>query len=341
MLERIDALRRAALAEIGAARQADALEAARVSWLGRKGPISEALRGVKDAPPAERRELGLGLNRLREELEAALEARRSALEGQEMTRRIAHETVDVTLPGRPRRVGGLHPIELAQRSLVDALHRLGFAVAEGPEVESEAMNFEALNIPKDHPAREMQDTFYVEGLPGQLLRTHTSPVQIRAMRRAAPGELRAIAPGRVYRRDDDVTHSPVFHQIEGIAVGRGIGMQHLKATLHGFARAVFGDGVKIRMRPSYFPFTEPSAEVDIGCVFCDGRGCRVCKGSGWIEILGSGMIHPYVLRAGGYDPEQHTGFAFGLGIERVAMLRYGIDDVRLLYQGDLRFLRQF
>ncbi len=334
-------LRRQALEAIDAAMDLEAVQAARTTWLGRKGPIVDALRSIKDRPPEERRDLGLELNRLRDELEAILSEREGSLEEENLRRRLVDERVDVTLPGRPRAIGGPHPLRMAEAELVRVLRKIGFSIVEGPEVESEYLNFEALNIPEDHPAREMQDTFYLRDLPGLLLRTHTSPVQVRAMRASAPNPLRVICPGRVYRRDDDVTHSPVFHQIEGLAVGEGIGMHHLKATLYEFARQLFGADVPLRLRPSYFPFTEPSTELDVGCPFCHGQGCRVCKGSGWIEVLGSGMVHPHVLREGGYDPERFTGFAFGLGIERTAMLRYGIDDVRLLYLGDLRFLTQF
>ncbi len=337
----VEALRGEALRDIAAAVDEAQLEQARIEWLGRKGPIADALRGIKNAPPDERRELGLALNRVRDALESAMEERRAALKASSVTARLAREALDVTLPGRPRAIGGPHPLQLAEDALVDALHALGFQLADGPEVESEELNFEALNIPADHPAREMHDTFFVEGHPGYVLRTHTSPVQIRAMRRHAPAPLRVVTVGRVYRRDDDVTHSPVFHQMEGLAVGEGLGMQHLKGTLYGLCRAIFGQDVRIRLRPSYFPFTEPSAEVDIGCVFCGGDGCRICKGTGFIEILGSGMVHPHVLREGGYDPARHTGFAFGVGVERIAMLRYGVDDIRLFFQSDLRLLRQF
>ncbi len=337
----VEELRRQALEAIGGAGDLEALQAARTTWLGRKGPIVDALRSIKDAPPEQRRDLGLELNRLRDELEAILSEREQSLEGESLRRRLAQEAVDVTLPGRPRAIGGPHPLRMAEAELVRVLREIGFSIAEGPEVETEQLNFEALNIPADHPAREMQDTFYLKDLPGLLLRTHTSPVQVRAMRAHAPNPLRVICPGRVYRRDDDVTHSPVFHQIEGLAVGEGIGMHHLKATLYEFARRLFGPEVPLRLRPSYFPFTEPSAELDVGCPFCRGKGCRVCKGSGFIEVLGSGMVHPHVLREGGYDPARFTGFAFGLGIERTTMLHYGIDDVRLLYTSDLRFLTQF
>ncbi len=337
----VEALRSDALRDIAAARDEAALEQARIVWLGRKGPLVDALRGIKDAPAAERRDLGLALNRLRDELESLMTERQAEISERALFARLRGETFDVTLPGRPRAMGGPHPLQLVEDALVDALHALGFHFAEGPEVESEALNFEALNIPADHPAREMHDTFFVQDQPGYVLRTHTSPVQIRAMRKHAPQPVRMITVGRVYRRDDDVTHSPVFHQMEGLAVGEGIGMHHLKGTLYEFCRAIFGEDVRIRLRPSYFPFTEPSAEVDIGCVFCGGEGCRICKGTGFIEILGSGMVHPHVLREGGYDPAVHTGFAFGVGVERIAMLRYGIDDVRLLFQSDLRLLRQF
>jgi len=337
----VERLRAVAQGEIEGAQDLESLEAARVAWLGRKGPIASALREVKDAPPEQRRALGLGLNALRGELEEACALRERELRGLELARRIEAEALDVTLPGRPRALGGPHPLLMAEAELVAVLREIGFSVFEGPEVESEELNFEALNIPRDHPAREMQDTFYLEGLPGLLLRTHTSPAQIRAMRERAPQPLRVICPGRVYRRDDDVTHSPVFHQVEGLAVGEGIGMHHLKGTLYEFARRLFGADVRLRLRPSYFPFTEPSAELDVGCVFCGGAGCRVCKGTGFLEILGSGMVHPFVLRQGGYDPERCTGFAFGVGVERIAMLRYGVDDIRLMFQSDLRFLGAF
>ena len=337
----VEELRESALAALAAATDLEGIQAARTAWLGRKGPIVDALRSIKDVAPEERRSLGLALNQLRDEIEATLGERERRLEEEAMSLRLAQERVDVTLPGRPRAVGGPHPLRMAEAELVHVLREIGFSVAQGPEVESEHLNFEALNIPADHPAREMQDTFYLSDLPGLLLRTHTSPVQVRAMREHAPNPLRVICPGRVYRRDDDVTHSPVFHQIEGLAVGEGIGMHHLKATLYEFARRLFGADVRLRLRPSYFPFTEPSAELDVGCPFCGGKGCRVCKGTGFIEVLGSGMVHPHVLREGGYDPTRCTGFAFGLGIERTAMLHYGIDDVRLLYTSDLRFLSQF
>ena len=337
----VEEIRRRALGDIEGAEGLEGLAAARTQWLGRKGPIVDALRSIKDLPAEERRAAGLELNRIRDELEALIAGREEALARQDLERRLLAERVDVTLPGRPRPVGGPHPLRMAEAELVRVLREIGFSIAEGPEVETEKLNFEALNIPADHPAREMQDTFYIKDLPGLLLRTHTSPVQVRAMRAHAQAPLRVICPGQVYRRDDDVTHSPVFHQIEGLAVGEGIGMHHLKATLYEFARRLFGADVPLRLRPSYFPFTEPSAELDVGCPFCGGQGCRICKGTGWIEILGSGMVHPHVLREGGYDPARFTGFAFGLGIERSAMLRYGIDDVRLLYTSDLRFLTQF
>jgi phenylalanyl-tRNA synthetase alpha chain len=277
-------------------------------------------------------------NLAKAEIESALEARLAVLEGLERRARLAADRPDLTLPGRRVVPGSLHPLTRVLDEIVDVFTGMGFAVAEGPEVELDYYNFEALNIPKDHPARDMQDTFYVGG--EILLRTHTSPVQIRTMERQKP-PVRIICPGRVYRRDADITHSPVFHQVEGLAVDRGITMGDLKGTLELFARELFGADSRIRFRPSFFPFTEPSAEVDVLCFLCKGGGCRVCKASGWLEILGSGMVHPRILRAMGYDTEEVTGWAFGMGVERVAMLRYGIDDIRLFFENDLRFLAQF
>jgi phenylalanyl-tRNA synthetase alpha chain len=314
------------------------LEDARVRYLGKKGALTQLLRALPDLPAAERPVVGREANLAKAEIESVLEARLVTLEGQERRARLAADRPDLTLPGRRVVPGGLHPLTQVHDEIVDVFTGMGFAVAEGPEVELDYYNFEALNIPKDHPARDMQDTFYVGG--EILLRTHTSPVQIRTMERQKP-PVRIIVPGRVYRRDADITHSPVFHQVEGLAVDRGISMGDLKGTLELFARELFGADSRIRFRPSFFPFTEPSAEVDVLCFLCKGGGCRVCKASGWLEILGSGMVHPRILRAMGYDTEEVTGWAFGMGIERVAMLRYGIDDIRLFYENDLRFLSQF
>jgi phenylalanyl-tRNA synthetase alpha chain len=314
------------------------LEEVRVKYLGKRGALTQLLRSLPDLPAADRPLVGREANLAKTEIESELESRVSVLERLERRARLAIDRPDLTLPGRRIVPGGLHPLTRVHDEIVDVFTGMGFAVAEGPEVELDYYNFEALNIPKDHPARDMQDTFYVGG--EVLLRTHTSPVQIRTMEQRKP-PVRIICPGRVYRRDADVTHSPVFHQVEGLAVDRGISMGDLKGTLELFARELFGPDSRIRFRPSFFPFTEPSAEVDVLCFLCKGSGCRLCKGSGWLEILGSGMVHPRILQSMGYDTEEVTGWAFGMGIERVAMLRYGIDDIRLFYENDLRFLSQF
>jgi phenylalanyl-tRNA synthetase alpha chain len=314
------------------------LEEARVRYLGKKGALTQLLRALPSLPAAERPVVGREGNLAKAEIESALEARLAVGGGPAPRARLAADRPDLTLPGRRVVPGSLHPLTRVLDEIVDVFTGMGFAVAEGPEVELDYYNFEALNIPKDHPARDMQDTFYVGG--EILLRTHTSPVQIRTMERQKP-PVRIICPGRVYRRDADITHSPVFHQVEGLAVDRGITMGDLKGTLELFARELFGADSRIRFRPSFFPFTEPSAEVDVLCFLCKGGGCRVCKASGWLEILGSGMVHPRILRAMGYDTEEVTGWAFGMGVERVAMLRYGIDDIRLFFENDLRFLAQF
>ena len=314
------------------------LDEVRVKYLGKRGTLTQLLRALPGLPPAERPIVGREANEAKAGLESELEARQAVLEGAERRARLAADRPDLTLPGRRVSPGARHPLTQVHDEIVDVFTGMGFAVAEGPEVELDHYNFEALNIPKDHPARDMQDTFYVGG--EILLRTHTSPVQIRTMERQKP-PVRIICPGRVYRRDADITHSPVFHQVEGLAVDRGISMGDLKGTLELFARELFGPDSRIRFRPSFFPFTEPSAEVDVLCFLCKGGGCRVCKASGWLEILGSGMVHPRILQAMGYDTEEVTGWAFGMGVERVAMLRYGIDDIRLFYENDLRFLSQF
>ncbi len=327
------------LAEIDGADRTG-LEALRVQWLGRHGSLTAALRELGTLGPKERRTAGQELNALKQAVEERLLARQRQLQAQALSSRLDNERVDLSLPGEPVALGHPHPLAVTQERLVSTFVAMGFAMAVGPEVEDDWHNFEALNFPPDHPARDMQDSFALAD-GGWLLRTHTSPVQIRAMQQAAPGPLRIIAPGRVYRRDDDATHASTFHQIEALVIDRGVSMAHLKATLKTFARALFGADVPLRFRPSYFPFTEPSAELDIGCLFCQQAGCAICKLSGWLEVLGSGMVHPKVLQAGGYDPERMTGFAFGLGIERIAMLYYQIPDIRLMLQGDLRFLSQF
>jgi len=336
--QRVQTIVEGAREEIERAATRRDLDEVRVKYLGKRGTLTQLLRALPGLPPAERPIVGKEANAAKAGLESELEAREAVLEGFERRARLAADRPDLSLPGRRILPGALHPLTQVHDEIVDVFTGMGFAVAEGPEVELDFYNFEALNIPKDHPARDMQDTFYVGG--EVLLRTHTSPVQIRTMERQKP-PVRIICPGRVYRRDADITHSPVFHQVEGLAVDRGISMADLKGTLALFARELFGADSRIRFRPSFFPFTEPSAEVDVLCFLCKGGGCRVCKQSGWLEILGSGMVHPRILRAMGYDTEEVTGWAFGMGIERVAMLRYGVDDIRLFYENDLRFLAQF
>ena len=336
--QRVQTIVEGAREEIERATTRRDLDEVRVKYLGKRGTLTQLLRALPGLPPAERPIVGKEANAAKAGLESELEARQVLLEGLERRARLAGDRPDLTLPGRRVVPGALHPLTQVHDEIVDVFTGMGFAVAEGPEVELDFYNFEALNIPKDHPARDMQDTFYVGG--EVLLRTHTSPVQIRTMEGQKP-PVRIICPGRVYRRDADITHSPVFHQVEGLAVDRGISMGDLKGTLALFARELFGPDSRIRFRPSFFPFTEPSAEVDVLCFLCKGGGCRVCKQSGWLEILGSGMVHPRILRAMGYDTEEVTGWAFGMGIERVAMLRYGVDDIRLFFENDLRFLSQF
>ena len=331
---------RDALSEVEEAEDRAALEAVRVRWLGKRGRITEALRTLGGLAPEDRRDAGQRWNAIRERMEAALKERGAALGQVEMAVRLEAERLDMTLPGRRPQVGRLHPVTRVRRHLEDVMVRLGFDLEYGPEIESEWYNFEALNMPASHPAREMHDTFYLP--PPYLLRTHTSPVQIRAMHRAEGRTPLWIATtGFAYRRDDDATHLPQFTQMEGLVVDRHIGMADLKGMVVEIIREVFGAHEAIRLRPSFFPFTEPSAEVDMTCAVCRGRGCPVCKDTGWIEILGSGLVHPRVLEAGGYDPQEVSGFAFGWGIERVAMLLYGLDDLRLFYQNDLRWLTQF
>ena len=333
-----------------------AIEELRVRFLGKKGELSAVLRGMGALAAEERPRVGEVANRVRDEVEALLAAARARLEDRKLEAELSGPPIDVTLPGRrllPR--GHRHPLTRAADEITAIFSRLGYEVASGPEIELDWYNFEALNIPADHPARDMQDTFYVEeGTLGPgarrgsvLLRTHTSPVQIRTMKRLGRPPVRVICPGRVYRSDYDQTHSPMFHQVEGLCVDEGITFADLKGTLAAFARAYFGPATRTRFRPSYFPFTEPSAEVDVSCSICGGSGqksgcrCGTCKGTGWLEVLGAGLVHPRVLENGGIDPTRSTGFAFGMGVERLAMLKYGIDDLRLFFENDLRFLEQF
>jgi phenylalanyl-tRNA synthetase alpha chain len=328
-----------ALAEVAGARSTSELEQLRVRVLGRSGLLTTLLRSLGSIPAAERPLVGEQANRAKGELEAALAARIEALRGEEHRRTLAADRPDLTLPGRRPQPGAVHPITRVTEEIITVFEGLGFSVAEGPEVESDYYNFAALNFPPDHPARDMQDTFHIG--PDTLLRTHTSPVQVRTMKAQRP-PVRIICLGKVYRRDIlDATHSPMFHQVEGLAVDRHITMADLKATLQLFAREMFGPKSGVRFRPSFFPFTEPSAEVDVRCFKCGGDGCRFCKESGWLEILGSGMVHPNVLRNVGYDPEEVTGWAFGMGIDRIALLKYEIDDIRHFFDNDLRFLQQF
>jgi phenylalanyl-tRNA synthetase alpha chain len=336
--KRIRAILRGAHEDLDRATSGEDLERVRVKYLGKKGVLTQLLRSMPALLPDERPVVGREANEAKAEIEAELARRLAAVTRAARRARLAAEHVDLTLPGRRIEPGGTHPLSRVLDEIVDVFVGLGFAVAEGPEVELDYYNFEALNIPPDHPARDMQDTFYVSD--EVLLRTHTSPVQIRTMLAQKP-PVRIICPGVVYRRDADITHSPMFHQVEGLAVDREISMADLKGTLDLFARELFGPDSQIRFRPSFFPFTEPSAEVDVRCFLCKGGGCRVCKGTGWLEILGCGMVHPQVFRNVGYDPEAVTGWAFGMGVERVAMLKYGVDDIRLFFENDLRFLAQF
>jgi phenylalanyl-tRNA synthetase alpha chain len=334
----IAALQAQALSEITAARDLTALDRVRVSYLGKAGLLTAQLKQLGHLPPEERPGAGQAINQTKVRVQEAIEARRADLEQEALRARLAGERIDVTLPGRGQRPGGLHPITRALRRIEHLFANAGFEVAEGPEVEDDYHNFEALNIPAHHPARAMHDTFYFD--QHRLLRTHTSPVQIRVMENQGP-PLKIIAPGRVYRCDSDLTHTPMFHQVEGLLVDEEVSFADLKGVLYDFLTNFFERDLELRFRPSYFPFTEPSAEVDIQCVMCNGAGCRVCKHSGWLEVLGCGMVYPEVFRHVGIDPERYLGYAFGMGVERLAMLRYGINDIRLYFDNDLRFLRQF
>lgn len=337
----IKRLRMEALQAVEHAQEIRQLEEIRIRYLGRKGEITSLLRRLGELPSEERRAWGQEINLLREELENKLKEKEEELVARAEAARLAEERVDVTLPGRALWQGSKHPLTLVLEEIKEIFLALGFAVAEGPEVEWDYYNFEALNLPKEHPAREMHDSLYIT--PEILLRTHTSPVQVRTMEKQAPQlPVRIIAPGRVYRRDAlDASHSPIFHQVEGLVVDKNISFADLKGTLVHFVHRFFGEDRKVRFRPSYFPFTEPSAEVDVSCGMCHGEGCRLCSQTGWLEILGCGSVHPHVLKMSHYDPEEVTGFAFGMGVERMALLKYGIDDIRLFYENDLRFLRQF
>ncbi|GAA4837414.1 phenylalanine--tRNA ligase subunit alpha [Paenibacillus vulneris] len=341
MKERLEALKVEALQELAQVTNQQQLAEMKIKYLGKKGPLTEILRGMGALSAEERPVIGQVANEVRGAIEAVIESKQEEYQKAETEARLRAETIDVTLPGRPSPVGATHPISKVIQQIEDIFIGMGYTVAEGPEVEQDYYNFEALNLPKNHPARDMQDSFYIT--EEILMRTQTSPVQVRTMEKMK-GEVpvKIICPGKVYRRDDDdATHSHMFTQIEGLVIDRNIRMSDLKGTLLQFVRELFGQNTQIRLRPSFFPFTEPSVEVDVTCAMCGGSGCRVCKQTGWLEILGAGMVHPNVLEKGGYDPEEYSGFAFGLGVERVAMLKYDIEDIRHFYTNDLRFLKQF
>ncbi len=340
LLEKLKELEEETRRSIKNAKSLEDLKEVKVRALGKKGSLTAFLRSLGSVSPEERPVIGKQANILREELEQAFKLREQHLRDMQKEGQWEKERIDVTLPGRPVQLGQKHPLTMILEEIKEIFIGLGFQVAHGPDIESDYYNFEALNIPAEHPARDMQDSYYIT--EQYLLRTHTSPVQIRTMEQLAPKlPVRIIAPGKVFRRDDDATHSPMFHQVEGLAVDSDISFSDLKGTLLLFVREMFGSEQKIRLRPSFFPFTEPSAEVDISCIMCDGKGCRVCSDTGWLEILGAGMVHPRVLEGSGYNPREVTGFAFGMGVERIAMLKYGIGDLRLFFSNDLRFLKQF
>ena len=341
MEQQIQQLRTRAAEDVGNATDLRGLDDVRVKFLGKKGELTALLRGMSKLTAQERPVVGKLVNEARAEIERLISEKNSELKAAQLQAKLASERIDVTLPGRKVHAGHLHPLTLTLNRVKEIFVSMGYSVEEGPEVETDYYNFEALNLPKDHPARDMQDSFYIT--EEILLRTQTSPVQARTMERHRDNEpIRMIAPGRVYRRDDyDASHSPMFTQVEGLVIDKGISFADLKGTLEDFSKKIFGERTKIRLRPSFFPFTEPSAEVDVSCVMCHGAGCKVCQGTGWLEILGAGMVHPDVLKMSGYDPDEVSGFAFGMGIERIAMLTYGLDDMRLLYDNDVRFLTQF
>ncbi len=337
-MENLEPLANEAKAAIAAATDSVTLEQLRVDYLGKKGQLTGLLKGLGKLSAEERPKAGALINVVKQELQDLISARKTALEGAAIEAKLAQETIDVTLPGRGQSTGGVHPVTRTIERMEDFFSNIGFDVVEGPEIEDDYHNFEALNIPAHHPARAMHDTFYVD--EHTVLRTHTSPVQVRVMENQEP-PLRIICPGRVYRCDSDLTHSPMFHQVEGLLIDEHSSFADLKGLIEDFLRVFFERELAVRFRPSYFPFTEPSAEVDIQCVNCGGKGCRVCSQTGWIEILGCGMVHPRVLELSGIDAEKYSGFAFGMGVERLAMLRYGVNDLRLFFDNDLRFLEQF
>lgn len=339
MKEQLMGMKNAAEQELAAAQSIQDLENIRVKYLGKKGELTSVLRGMGALSSEERPVIGQLANEVREFLEHSIDEAKAGIQKKERSRQLEQETLDISMPGRVKALGKLHPLTVVMEEIKEVFLGMGYEIAEGPEVELDYYNFEALNIPKNHPARDVQDTFYIND--SVVLRTQTSPVQVRVMESKKP-PIKIICPGRVYRSDAvDATHSPIFHQVEGLVVDRGVTMGDLIGTLEVFAKSLFGKNTNIRLRPHHFPFTEPSAEVDVSCWSCGGKGCRVCKNEGWIEILGAGMVHPKVLENCGIDPEVYSGFAFGLGMERTAMGRFNIDDMRLLYENDIRFLKQF
>lgn len=338
MKEKIESIKSAALLAIEQATTSSGLNDVRVRFLGKSGEITSLMKLLGAVSKEERPAMGKALNDVRVQIESALDAKTDVVEESEKQARLAAEAVDVTLPGKTPAKGSLHPLTLVREDILRVFLGMGFSVAEGPEIESDLYNFQLLNVPKDHPARDMQDTFYVND--NFVLRTHTSPMQARIMTTTQP-PIRVVIPGRVYRSDDDASHSPIFHQIEGLAVDKHITVGDLEGCLQTFAEQLFSSNTRIRLRPSYFPFTEPSVEVDVTCAICHGKGCRVCKGTGWVEILGAGIVNPAVLEMCGIDSKEYSGFAFGLGLERIAMIKYGIPNIKLFYENDVRFLEQF
>jgi len=338
MQEKLEEVKDQAQAELAQASDEVSLQNLKAKFLGRKGVITEILKGMKDVAQEDRPKMGVMINEVKTFVEELFDQKSNQIKEEKKRRSITEEKIDTTLPSRSLPVGAKHPVSQVMEEVINIFEKMGFEVAEGPEIETDYYNFEALNIPKNHPARDMQDTFYISD--DIVLRTHTSPVQIRVMEKEEP-PIKIIAPGRVYRCDSDVSHTPMFHQIEGLLIDKDITFGDLKGVLTEFLRLIFGEGIGVRFRPSFFPFTEPSAEVDIECVICEGQGCRVCKDSGWLEILGCGMVDPEVFKSVNYDPEIYSGFAFGMGIERITMLKFGINDIRLFFENDVRFLRQF
>jgi phenylalanyl-tRNA synthetase alpha chain len=340
MREKLETLKKQAQEELKECSSLEALNDFRVKYMGKKGELTQILRGMGQLSSEERPIIGQLANEIRDSLEASLSQTLQNVKIKEIEQRLSQESIDVTMPGVTPKLGRRHPLELVLNRIEEIFVGMGYTIEEGPEIELDYYNFEALNIPKDHPARDMQDSFYIT--KDVLLRTQTSPVQARTMEKMRPRlPIKIIVPGKVYRRDDDATHSPMFHQVEGLVIGEKIRFSDLKGTLLSFAQQMFGSERRIRLRPSFFPFTEPSAEVDVSCGVCGGAGCRTCKHTGWLEILGSGIVHPRVLEMGGYDPEKVSGFAFGMGVERITMLKYDLDDMRLLFENDIRFLHQF